>query len=77
MVTEKSALDFSHYAICKFFERRTEIFLRTQIKINFTSMIEFIHVGIKKKKHRRKWRKCWFPAFSPFPAMLSEKISLS
>ena len=31
---------------------------------------------VKSRKHCRKKRKCWLPAFSPFPTMFSKVFSL-
>ena len=33
--------------------------------------------GFKKKEKKKdcgKWRKCWLPAFSPFPTMFSNRL---
>ena len=30
----------------------------------------------KGRKHCGQWRKCWFPAFSPFPTMFSKGFCL-
>ena len=42
-------------------------------KINVTEKLKFV-LG-KGKKHFEKRRKCWLPAFSPFPTMFSKVFS--
>ena len=36
---------------------------------NAAQMIEFMLEWVENGKHGRKRRKCWLPAFSPFPTM--------
>ena len=47
---------------------QTESICRPRNKCNFTTEIL---VGMDRK-HCRKGRKCWLPAFSPFPTMISK-----
>ena len=40
-------------------------------KINVTEKIE---ISFGKGRKHAKWRKCWLPAFSPFPIMFSKGL---
>ena len=41
-------------------------------------MLSVLSFGrVKGKKHYGKRRKCWLPAFSPFPTMFSKAFFLS
>ena len=51
----------------KFLDLQIEITCRTKYKYDRKFEIWF---G-KDRKHCRKRRKCWLPAFSPFPTMFS------
>ena len=42
-------------------------------KINVAQMM--ISVSVRARKHCGKRRKCWLPAFSPFPTMFSKGFS--
>ena len=40
-------------------------------KLNLAEKLKFV-LGRVEKKHCGKRRKCWLPAFSPFPTMVSK-----
>ena len=41
-------------------------------KIKVTEKLKFVKGRVEK--HCGKWRKCWLPAFSPFPTMFSKGL---
>ena len=50
---------------------------RRAVKLHsFIHSFENTFVVWKDRKHRRKRRKCWLPALSPFPMMFSKAVFL-